>query len=238
MPVGAIVGKIRKSFSNFVWNLQVRRRVAIGASLGVGVAVLASQLLSWTWQISFLSGYIAGLGTYLVLLVIVILSADGPMTQQRVSKDGPKRMALMALIILVSIFGVGTVVQVLTAVGKHPLGHSRLLLVLSVVAVLLAWFHLHTAFAVHYARLYYEAKDIHGRPFKAGRRSGFRFPGTEIPTYLDFLYVSLSVALTYDPHDVDVENPVMRRNVIVHSLVSFFFNAVVLLGALNAIVTS
>jgi len=87
MPVGAIVGKIRKSLFNFVWNLQVRRRVAIGASLGVGVAVLVSQLLGWTWQISFLLGYIVGLGTYLVLLVIVIISADGPMTQQRVSKD-------------------------------------------------------------------------------------------------------------------------------------------------------
>ncbi len=30
----------------------------------------------------------------------------------------------------------------------------------------------------------------------------------------------------------------MRRNVIVHSLVSFFFNTVVLVGTLNAIVTS
>ena len=45
------------------------------------------------------------------------------------------------------------------------------------------------------------------------------------------------MALTYDPH-VDVENPIMRHNVLVHSLVSFFFNTVVLVGALNAIVTS
>jgi len=101
---------------------------------------------------------------------------------QHVSDDQPKRVPLMVLIILVSIFGVGTVGQLLTAVGKHPQGHFRLLLLLSVVAVLLAWFHLHTSFAVHYARLYHEAKDIYGRLFEAGRRRGFRFPGTEIPT--------------------------------------------------------
>jgi uncharacterized membrane protein len=97
---------------------------------------------------------------------------------------------------------------------------------------------LHTAFGVHYARLYYEGKDIHGRPFEAGQRKGFRFPGTENPNYLDFLYISLKVALIYDMGEVVVENPVIRHNVLVHSLVSFFFNVVVLAGAMNAIVTS
>lgn len=229
---------MRTSLFNFVWNLNLRTRAVICTSLGVGVAVLGNQLLAWTWKTSFLSGYILGLGTYLVLLTIVILYADGPMTEQRLSQDQPKRMALMALILLVSIFGVGIVAGVLTGLGKHPLGHARLLLVLSVVAVLLAWFHLHTAFCVHYARLYYEGKDIHGRPFKEGQRRGFRFPGTENPTYFDFLYVSLSMALTFTLPDVQVDSEVMRHHVVVHSLVSFFFNTVVLVGALNAIVTS
>jgi len=40
-----------------------------------------------------------------------------------------------------------------------------------------------------------------------------------------------------EPHGRD-EIPVMRRNLLVHSLVSFFFNSVVLVGVLNAILTS
>jgi uncharacterized membrane protein len=229
---------MRKFLFNLAWSMHVRERTVIGASLGVGAAVLVNRLLGWPWEISFLSGYILGLGTYLILLYIIILNADGPSTQERVSKDQPKRLALLGLIILVSIFGNVTVAQILTAVGKHPLGHSRLLLLLSLGAVLLAWVHLHASFGVHYARLYYEAKDIHGRPFKDGKRRGFRFPGTETPSYADFLYVAFTAALTYAASDVDVENPVMRRNLLVHSLVSFFFNAVVLVGALNAIITS
>jgi uncharacterized membrane protein len=229
---------MRKFLFNFAWNLNDRRRAVICGPLGVGVAVLICQLLGWTWKLSFLLGWILALGSYLVLQGIVLIGADGSLTQERVSKDEPNRGALMVLSILVSIFGTGTVGEVLTALGRHPLGQSRILLVLSVVAVLLAWVLLHDAFAVHYARLYYEAKDIHGQPFKEGRRSGFHFPGTETPTYLDFLYVSFTVALTYSMSDVNVENPVMRRTVLIHSLVSAFFYSTVVAGVLNALITS
>ncbi|MHB8066571.1 MAG: DUF1345 domain-containing protein [Desulfobaccales bacterium] len=81
-------------------------------------------------------------------------------------------------------------------------------------------------------------KDIHGRAFKEGWRSGFHFPGTETPTYIDFLYVSFTLALTYSMSDVNVASELMRRTVLIHSLVSFFFYSTVLAGVLNAIVTS
>ena len=232
------MGTIWEWLFNFAWSLTDRRRAIICGSLGVGLAVLVNRLQGWKWELSFLLGWILAAGSFLILQAIVLVSADGPMTRARVSKVEPNRRVLMVLTILLSIFGTGTVGKVLTAVGKHSMGHSHLLLLLSVVAVLLAWFALHTAFAVHYARLYYEAKDIHGRPFKSGRRSGFLFPGTETPTYLDFLYVAFTVALTYAASDVDVENPVMRRTVLIHSLVSFFFYSTVLVGLLNAVVTS
>ena len=223
---------------NFAWSLNDRKRAVICGSLGVGLGILINRLVGWTWQLSFLLGWILATSSFLILQVIVLVSADGPMTQERVSNVNLDRKGLMMLTVFLSILGTGIVGQLLTAVGKNPLGHSRLLVQLSVLAVLLAWFLLHTAFGVHYARLYYEAKDIHGRPFKEGRRSGFRFPGTETPNYLDFLYIALKVALTYDMGDVVVENPVLRHNVMVHSMISFFFNAVVLAGALNAILTS
>ena len=229
---------MREYLFNFAWSLNDRKRAVICGSLGVGLGILINRLVGWTWQLSFLLGWILATSSFLILQVIVLVSADGPMTRERLSNVKLDRRGLTVLIIFLSILGTGIVGQLLTAVGKNPLGHSRLLVQLSVLAVLLAWFLLHTAFGVHYARLYYEAKDIHGRPFKEGRRSGFRFPGTETPNYLDFLYIALKVALTYDMGDVVVENPVLRHNVMVHSMISFFFNAVVLAGALNAILTS
>jgi len=187
---------MREYLFNFAWSLNDRKRAVICGSLGVGLGILINRLVGWTWQLSFLLGWILATSSFLILQVIVLVSADGPMTRERLSNVKLDRRGLMMLTIFLSIFGTVIVGQLLTAVGKNPLGHSRLLVQLSVLAVLLAWFLLHTAFGVHYARLYYEAKDIHGRPFKEGRRSGFRFPGTETPNYLDFLYIALKVALT------------------------------------------
>jgi len=232
------MGTMREYLFNFAWSLNDRRRAVICGSLGVGLGILFNRLEGWTWQLSFLLGWILAAGSYLVLQSIVLVGADGPMTRERVSNVKLDRRSLMTLTIFLSILCTGIVGQLLTAVSKNPLGHSRLIVQLSVVAVLLAWFLLHTAFGVYYARSYYEAKDIHGHPFKEGRRSGFRIPGTENPNYLDFLYISFTVALTYSMSDVDVENPVMRHTVLIHSLVSFFFYAVVGGGALNAILTS
>ncbi|MGD0218090.1 MAG: DUF1345 domain-containing protein [Desulfobaccales bacterium] len=233
-----LMGKMKARLFQFVWNLHDRRRALICSSLGLVVSVLSCWLLGWMWEISFLAGWILWLGCYLFLLGIVIVSADGPMTQERVSKDEPQRMKLMVMTVFFALFGTGVVGFLLTAVGKHSHSHSRLLLTLSVLAVLFAWFDLHTSFGQHYARLYYQGKDIHGRPFQEGMRKGFVFPGTEQPTYLDFLYVAFTVALTYSMSDVNVRSELMRRTVLIHSLVSFFFYSVVLAGVLNAIITS
>jgi uncharacterized membrane protein len=232
------MSKMKQWLFHFAWNLHGRRRALMCSSLGLVVAVLAYRLLGWMWEVSLLVGWILWIGSYLVLLSIVILNANGPMTQERVSEEEPKRIKLMVLTVSMSIFGTVVVGFLMTAVGKHSLGHSRLLLILSVLAVLLAWFDLHTAFGQHYARLYYEGKDIHGHPFQEGMRKGFAFPGTDQPTYLDFIYVAFTLALTYSLSDVLVKSEVMRRTVLLHSLVSFFFYSMVLAGVLNAIITS
>jgi uncharacterized membrane protein len=232
------MSKMKEGLFHFAWNLHDRRRAFMCSFLGLVAAILAYRLLGWMWEVSFLVGWILWLGSYLALLGTVIVSADGPMTLERVSKDEPQRMKLMVLTVFFSLFGTVVVGFLLTAVGKHSPGHSRLLLTLSVLAVLLAWFHLHTAFGQHYARLYYEGKDTHGRPFQEGMRKGFDFPGTDQPTYQDFLYVAFTLALTYSMSDVIVRSELMRRTVLLHSMVSFFFYSMVLAGVLNGVVTS
>jgi uncharacterized membrane protein len=57
-------------------------------------------------------------------------------------------------------------------------------------------------------------------------RKGFSFPGTDQPTYQDFLYVAFTLALTYSMSDVIVRSELMRRTVLIHSLVSFFFYSI------------
>ena len=231
------MARLKENFHQFVWHLNDPKRAALCVPFGLGMFLLGRQW-GWGWQVSFLAGWILALGLYLVLLGIVIFSADAIKTRERISQVDPTQLFLLIVLILVSLLGNMSVAVILTAVGQRPSGHARLFLSLSVLAVILSWLLLHTAFGQHYARLYYEDRDRHGNPFPAGFRRGFQFPGTPDPTYEDFLYVSFAVGLTYAMSDVDVTNEIQRRTVLLHSIISFFFYSTILGVVLNAIVTS
>jgi uncharacterized membrane protein len=213
------LGKLKKRISKHAWELHDHRRAIISCSLGAVAWVICWLWLGLLGKVAFLVGWILFLNVYLVLLGIVVFQADGAMTRQRVSRDEPNRVILLAVLIAVALLGNICVGGILTSVGnKHP-AHVRVLVVLSVWAVVMSWFLLHTAFGQHYARLYYESMDAQGRPFRGGMRQGFSFPGDEEPTYLDFMYISFTVGLTYSMSDVNVTSATQRRMVLIHSII-------------------
>jgi uncharacterized membrane protein len=104
---------------------------------------------------------------------------------------------------------------------------SVLPLALAVASVLLGWFTLHTVAAFRYAHLYYTPD--------ASRRDagGLAFPDTSEPHMSDFLYYSLVVGMTSQVSDVQTLSTRMRRTTMAHSVISFFFNTVILALAVN-----
>jgi uncharacterized membrane protein len=96
-------------------------------------------------EVAFLLGWILALNIYLILLGIVIFQADGPMTKQRVSRDEPNRVFLLIVLILVALLGDICVGVILTSVGNEHPTHACVLVGLSVWAVVLSLFLLHTA---------------------------------------------------------------------------------------------
>ncbi|MFD1809390.1 DUF1345 domain-containing protein [Gemmobacter lanyuensis] len=52
----------------------------------------------------------------------------------------------------------------------------------------------------------------------------------------DFLYFSFTIGMTAQVSDVVVERPGLRRLVLAHGVVSFFYNTVILALAVNAAV--
>ena len=229
--------KIRTRLYHFIWQLNDPKRAGLCLILG-GMIYAVGWSKKWGWELSFLWGWILALTIYLVLLYIVIFTANAQRTRERISQVDPTQWFLLIVLTLVTLLGNMSVGVILTAVGQRTALHARLFLGLSVLAVILSWLLLHTAYGQHYARLYYEDTDTHGRPFPEGLRRGFTFPGTPEPTYEDFLYVSFAIGLTYAMSDVNVTKEVQRRTVLVHSIISFFFYSTVLGVVLNAIVTS
>jgi uncharacterized membrane protein len=100
----------------------------------------------------------------------------------------------------------------------------------SLVAVTLfvSWLMTHTTFAFRYAHEYYESG-----PDGADITGGLEFPGEKRPDYLDFLYFSLVLGMTFQVSDVQITARKFRRLAAVHGLLSFLFNTIILALTVN-----
>ena len=92
---------------------------------------------------------------------------------------------------------------------------SAVLAVGTVVLVVGAWVDVLVSFAADYAR-------------RDHRDGGLDFPGEQPGEFADYVYFSAAVTTTFGPTDVTVSTRAMRRHVLLHGLVAFVFNTVVL----------
>jgi uncharacterized membrane protein len=139
------------------------------------------------------------------------------------------RIVVLVVVIFGSIFTMlALFVQLMAIKGEH--GMDRTLSIgLSVLTILLSWLLIHTVFAVYYAHEFHSEAKGGSR----GRGGGLKFPDDSTPDYLDFLYFSFVVGTTAQTSDVEVNSRAMRRVVMLHGILSFFFNTAVIALAVN-----
>jgi uncharacterized membrane protein len=134
--------------------------------------------------------------------------------------------------ILASLVGVGSLSSALSYGGNAAYGQAIRLF--GGTAIIAAWLLLHAGYASFYASRYYvaEAGDGMADP-DPDVRGGLEFPRDAKPTAADFLYFSFSIGTSFAVSDVNVTTQGMRWHVMVHSVLSFFYNAVVLAAAIG-----
>jgi uncharacterized membrane protein len=97
--------------------------------------------------------------------------------------------------------------------------------------MVLSWMILHTIFTVRYAHLYYS-----NHKSEEGRFSGgLDFPSEDEPDFIDFAYFSFTLGMTFQVSDVAISSRKIRRIVLLHSLLSFGFNATIVAMSVNII---
>jgi uncharacterized membrane protein len=96
------------------------------------------------------------------------------------------------------------------------------------ITIVVSWAFVHTIFALHYAHEYYGE----GRDHAIG---GLTFPGRQSPDYWDFVYFSVVIAMTSQVSDVVITSKIIRRIVIVHGVLAFFFNVAVFALTVNIV---
>lgn len=101
------------------------------------------------------------------------------------------------------------------------------------ITLLLSWALTQVSFAYRYAHEYY-SYDL-GGPDVDG---GIVFPGDNTPDYLDFIYFSFVLGMTFQVSDCNITSKKLRRLATVQGLVGFLFNTVILALAINIIASS
>lgn len=204
--------------------LRAWHRLLLAALAGALAAVLLPLTL---WDARLLAGWLTGSLTYLVIVWWGVGRLDAAHTRLRASSFDPGSTALYVLIIITSWVSLGGVLLV-TDAARTQVGLARWTHIGLALATLAGtWLLIQTVFALRYARRYYH-EDLHG----------LLFPGTAAPSYLDFAYFSAVIGMTSQVADVAIAHSAMRRLALLHGLVSFGFNLMVLALTLNLVASA
>jgi len=100
---------------------------------------------------------------------------------------------------------------------------------LIVATIILSWSFIHVIFALHYAHDYYSSDD------GGATTEGLSFPGNAAPTYMDFVYFSFTIGMTFQVSDVQITDPAMRALALTHGIISFFYSTGILALTINLV---
>ncbi len=207
----------------FIPFIQSRKRLLIAILIGLLVG------LYWPGAMRPVShalvGWNAGVVFYLVTVWWMMLRAEpGHIRKLAEQQDETAYVVLTVMCVAAVMSLVAIVFELANPAGPAGLrGMGRV--VLTAFTIIGTWLLIPTMFAAHYAHEYYLCK---------ANQCPLGFPDQPTqPQYLDFLYFSFTIAVASQTADVELRSPSMRRDVLVQSVLSFFFNAAILGVTIN-----
>lgn len=135
--------------------------------------------------------------------------------------------SIVIIAIVLSLFGTLSLINQTADIRENKLFHS----ITSLSPVVFSWLLLHTTFTIRYAHLYHD----HNKLNTGSRIGGIKFPGKSKPDYLDFAYFSFVIGMTFQVSDVIITSKTIRRFALMHSLISFLFNTIIVALTISAI---
>jgi uncharacterized membrane protein len=159
-----------------------------------------------------------------------IAFADARTSVRTAKLEDAGRTVIFVFVLLAAVTSL-CAVAILIGEGK---GLSKAILtghlLLAGGTVVSSWVLVHTVFTLHYAHAYYRKIDYDQ---DGSEGEGVQFPDEKEPDFLDFAYFSFVIGMTCQVSDVQISSRDIRRLALVHGLLSFLFNTVILALTIN-----
>lgn len=173
--------------------------------------IFSLSLLKLTTGQSLLVSFSLSSILYMGLVLAALVPLDHEALSKKVSSFDHGHLTVMALA-WAAIFGVFAAICGLL-MGSQS---ATLEIILSISAITVAWIMLHFIDAIHYTHIQYGGDGPDKR--------GLTFPCNTPGIFIDMLYFSFTVGMTFATSDVEVITPQMRVVVMIHAVASFLFN--------------
>jgi uncharacterized membrane protein len=200
----------------------------------VAFAVLSSAIIGTMFHALPLSTL--SLATYdvfavvsLALIVIAIAFTTSQQIRTLAQKQDVGRTIIFVVVVAATCAAVFAVAFLIRGGKSETRYHFTLHVFLAAATVVLSWLLMHTVFGLRYAHNFYGDFDARSP------KQGLDFPGESDPDYRDFIYFSFVIGMTCQVSDVQVTSRPMRRLVLVHGVLAFAFNTVILALTVNVV---
>ncbi|HEV7402818.1 MAG TPA: DUF1345 domain-containing protein, partial [Chthoniobacteraceae bacterium] len=202
----------------------------IALALGCAALTLALTVGRFSWPVCIIGAWDAFALCSLALAWAGMLLTDVQKRMREARLQDSSRTVIAVCVVLSAVAGLGASGVLLGSAkglaGPQAFRHAAL----AGLTVVASWTLVHTVLALHYAHLSWRiAEKSHAQP----RDLGLVFPNEPAPDFLDFAYFSFVIGATGQVSDVQITARGIRRLALVHGMLSFGFNTVILALTIN-----
>ncbi len=198
--------------------IRSRPHLLVAVVIGIGVGLLLPQ--HWDPVRRALLAWNGTAWSFLASMAWVMLRSDHHTVKQIAARQDENAGLILLLFTFASVLSITAIVVELRDFASVAEPDRIARVAFTALTVFGSWFLLGTLFCIHYAHHYY---------LSASQQRPFSFPNCEDePDYWDFLYFSFTIAVAVQTSDVTVNTRQARKLVLAQSVLSFFFNLLIL----------
>jgi uncharacterized membrane protein len=168
---------------------------------------------------SLLIAFNVGVLAYLTLMVYMFSKATTSSMRNRAQIQEEGKWTVLCASLFVAVAVLGALSSDLHAAKVKSVAD----IALASSTIFFSWAFVAFTFSQHYAHAFYTTPDQ------------LEFPKTPLPDYWDFLYFSTVLSMCCQTSDVLVTASNMRRIVLLQSVLSFFFNVIIISITVNVV---